>query len=190
MPGSHIDDFLQELYYLLSSASVPASKGLVHEILECHSLEIEEAVITEITTAVCSCTQVPRAIKKMALLALPINVNNITSKNSVLLSHLPMYFIVKSKKTFQYVPLLKSLQQILNCKVVLDKVLQNHRGLQDIEPVPSFELRSPQDSLYFKENSFLNTEELRILLRLYVDDFETCNPLGTSRKKHKLCGVY
>lgn len=23
-----------------------------------------------------------------------------------------------------------------------------------------------------------------------MDDFETCNPLGTSRKKHKLCGVY
>lgn len=36
----------------------------------------------------------------------------------------------------------------------------------------------------------MNVEELRISLRLYVDDFETCNPLGTSRKKHKLCGVY
>lgn len=40
------------------------------------------------------------------------------------------------------------------------------------------------------ENNFLNSEELRILICMYIDDFETCNPLGTSRKKHKLCGVY
>lgn len=25
---------------------------------------------------------------------------------------------------------------------------------------------------------------------MYIDDFELCNPLGTSRKKHKLCAVY
>lgn len=25
---------------------------------------------------------------------------------------------------------------------------------------------------------------------LYVDDFEICNPLGTSRKKHKICALY
>ena len=25
---------------------------------------------------------------------------------------------------------------------------------------------------------------------MYIDDFEVCNPLGTSRKTHKLCAVY
>lgn len=25
---------------------------------------------------------------------------------------------------------------------------------------------------------------------MYIDDFEICNPLGTSRKKHKICAVY
>lgn len=29
-----------------------------------------------------------------------------------------------------------------------------------------------------------------MLFNLYVDDFEMCNPLGTSRKKHKICGIY
>ncbi len=28
------------------------------------------------------------------------------------------------------------------------------------------------------------------LLNLYVDEFDICNPLGTSRKKHKICAVY
>lgn len=31
---------------------------------------------------------------------------------------------------------------------------------------------------------------MRIAIHLYVDDFEICNNLGTSRKKHNLCGVY
>lgn len=29
-----------------------------------------------------------------------------------------------------------------------------------------------------------------ISLILYIDEFEICNPLGTSRRKHKICGVY
>ena len=41
-----------------------------------------------------------------------------------------------------------------------------------------------------KENEFLSGEELRLSLLLYCDDFEICNPLGTSRKKHKVTGVY
>lgn len=28
------------------------------------------------------------------------------------------------------------------------------------------------------------------MLCLYIDDFEVANPLGTSRKKHKLCAIY
>lgn len=31
---------------------------------------------------------------------------------------------------------------------------------------------------------------MRISVCLYVDDFEVCNPLGTSRKTHKLCALY
>lgn len=32
--------------------------------------------------------------------------------------------------------------------------------------------------------------DLNIYLSLYIDDFEVCKPLGTSRKKHKLCAIY
>lgn len=50
--------------------------------------------------------------------------------------------------------------------------------------------KSFQDGLIYSQNDFWSQEELRISLTLYIDDFEVCNPLGTSRKKHKLCGVY
>lgn len=47
-----------------------------------------------------------------------------------------------------------------------------------------------RDGQFFKDNHFLSEGELQVLLNFYVDDFEICNPLGTSRKKHKICGVY
>ena len=37
---------------------------------------------------------------------------------------------------------------------------------------------------------FFSVEEDRYSLILYIDDFEVCNPLGTSRKKHKVTAVY
>lgn len=87
----------------------------------------------------------------------------------------PITYILdhKRKYTFQYVPLLDSLLQILNSKVILDKIIENCRGWQNTELHSSLEFRSPEDALHFKENSFLNAEELQISLRLYVDDFET-----------------
>lgn len=50
--------------------------------------------------------------------------------------------------------------------------------------------KSSRDGSLFQENSFLVGEKPRIILKFNVDDFETCNPLGTSRKTHKLCAVY
>lgn len=47
-----------------------------------------------------------------------------------------------------------------------------------------------RDGTHFKENAFLSTESVTISLLLYIDDFEVCNPLGTSRRKHKITAVY
>lgn len=103
----------------------------------------------------------------------------------------PVEYILnaKEKRTFQYVPILKSLQQLLNRKDVLDKIVEKHRTQQDTVS-GECQYRSFEDGLHFKENCFLSGEELRVSIGLYVDDFEVCNPLGTSRKKHKLCAVY
>lgn len=46
------------------------------------------------------------------------------------------------------------------------------------------------DGLYFKENPLLSGEDQYITLALYIDDVDVCNPLETSRKKHKPCATY
>lgn len=40
------------------------------------------------------------------------------------------------------------------------------------------------------KNEFLTNNKYAIKLILYQDSFEICNPLGASRKKHKILGVY
>lgn len=190
VPGTAIDEFLQEVYHLLSSASVPVSKGFVTDILKSHNLQIDDSVVEEIATVICSSNPVPRAIEKGGPLATSYQRKQYYKEKFGVVEPITYILDHKTKRSFQYVPLLKSIQRILNRKVILDKVIENHRGKEDINFDPSYEYRSPKDGWHFKKNCFLNDDELRISLCLYVDDFETCNPLGTSKKKHKLCGVY
>lgn len=174
--GTSIDEFLQELNYLISSTSVTFSRGFVSDILERHSLQVNEQVVTEITKAVNLSNPVQRATEKGGPLSTSYLCKTIYKEKLGVVDPVTYVLNHRKKNTIQYVPLLKSLQQILNCKVLLDQIIKNHKGQQDIEIDPAFDLRSPKDGSHFKENSFFNAEELKILLRLYVDDFETCNP--------------
>lgn len=87
----------------------------------------------------------------------------------------------EKKHTFVYVPIFD----------LLSKLLERSEILQTLERSSQHEghYSSFQDGEYFKENKLLS-EELGIALGLYNDDFEVCNPLGTSKKKHKVCGIY
>ena len=79
---------------------------------------------------------------------------------------------------------------LLNRKDVVDKIVSNHETQRETEIGKKIVYRSYKDGLHFKENSLLSGEDLSLSITLYADDFEVCNPLGTSRKTHKLCAVY
>ena len=57
------------------------------------------------------------------------------------------------------------------------------------ESTPGF-FKTFQDGNYFKQNELFGEQELFISLGLHIDDFELCNPLGTSKKIHKIPAVY
>lgn len=96
---------------------------------------------------------------------------------------MPEEFGLDGGHSVVYVPILKMLQALLSNKDILDKVL--HAETTSGQGYHSF-----RDGSRFKENVLLNVEGVRIALGLYIDDFEVSNPLGTSKKKHKLCAVY
>ena len=99
---------------------------------------------------------------------------------------------MEQRRSFQYVPLLQLLQEVLSHNKILDKVIEEHTAQINREALHGDQrvYRSFRDGENYKTNSFLAVDELRISIKLYIDEFEVCNPLGTSRKKHKLCGVY
>ncbi len=90
----------------------------------------------------------------------------------------------KSSHTVVHVPILTLLSEILK----RDEVLHELRVNRPVEQ--SGQYKSCLDGDYFKRNQILSHEDVSLFITLYIDDFETCNPLGTSRKKHKVCGVY
>lgn len=95
---------------------------------------------------------------------------------------MPVEFLLdRGSQSVMYVLILKMLQALLSNQDILDKVLCG-------EINPSEAYNSFRDGSHFKESVLLNV--VRIALGLYIDDFEVANPLGTSKKKHKLCAVY
>ncbi|KAK7921877.1 hypothetical protein WMY93_008779 [Mugilogobius chulae] len=92
------------------------------------------------------------------------------------------YSTCHAKQTVVYVPILKMLNALLNKDEILEKVLSVDTNCDGF--------CSYRDGLRFKENVLLTEEGYRIALGLYIDDFEVANPLGTSKKKHKVCAVY
>lgn len=190
VPGTAIDEFLQELHHLLSSPTSTVSKGLVGDILQSNNIQVDKSIIADIATAVCSATPVHKALEKGGPLSTSYQRRCYYNQKFGVVEPVTHVLNTKEKHTFQYVPILKSLQQILRSQSIVEEVLKNHRGVQHTQPDEFYEYKAPQDGSHFQKNSFLNNDELRISLGLYVDDFETCNPLGTSRRKHKLCAVY
>ena len=99
----------------------------------------------------------------------------------------PVEYVLSRQKTSHtvvYVPILKLLSELLKRDEVLNELRVNRPAEQ------SGHYSSCLDGDYFKGNQILSHEDISLCITLYIDDFEICNPLGTSRKKHKVCGVY
>jgi len=83
--------------------------------------------------------------------------------------------------TFVYVPILNSIQALLKRPDILSKVMNITREAEGI--YGSF----VDGSAYRKHAS---NDGLHLHLTLYTDEWETVNPLGTSRKIHKCTAFY
>lgn len=189
VPGKKIDEFLEELHYL-SSATLPLSIDILEGVFQKHSPTTDRSAVTEVATALCTSNPLLKAIEKGGPLSSTYLRNKYYKESFNVVEPIEYVLDAKENRSFQYVPVLKSLQQLFK-KDVVDRVVENHRAQQSkMASGEHHTYKSPQDGSHFQQNTFLSGDEMRILLRLYVDDFEVCNPLGTSRRKHKLCGIY
>lgn len=97
---------------------------------------------------------------------------------------IPVQYTLDSGHTAVYIPILEMLQKLCRHTDILDK-------LQETKKTQAGHYMSNQDGLYFRENDFFcSSDEPKLPLILYIDDLEIANPLGTSRKIHKLSSIY
>lgn len=90
---------------------------------------------------------------------------------------------IQEASFFYYVPILKTLQVMLKNKNVFDMCFREVNTKDGC----FFDI---YDGNIFKHNSFFVKYPHAIRLILFQDAFELCNPLGSSRKKHKIVGIY
>lgn len=188
--GAKLDEFLEELHCLHSYA-LPLSAEVLEELFQKHGIATDKTVVLDIASSLNASNPIFKALDKGSPLS-TCYLRNQYYKGAFKPVEPIEYILDSSKKrSFQYVPLLKSLRQLFEKKDILDKAIENHEGQnRNSDSGEQHTYRSYQDGSYFRENAFLSGNELRILVNLYGDDFEVCNPLNTSRRKHKLCGIY
>lgn len=154
--------------------------SVVEELFKRHYPDIDNAVVEEVVCALKSTNVFLKHTSAGGSLS--------TSSRRATYIEFPVvepveFFIDSQGQNIVYIPLIKMLQALLSKDDVLDKALATDSSTR-------LEYNNYRDGSHFKENAFLAEDEFRIALGLYIDDFEVANPLGASKKKHKLCIVY
>ncbi|XP_028416974.1 uncharacterized protein LOC114541188 [Dendronephthya gigantea] len=93
------------------------------------------------------------------------------------------YNEVLANEEFAYVPLLESLEQLLNQPSVLIQVLNGHASTDGY-------MRDFCDGQLYRCHPLLLRNPQAIQIILYYDELEIVNPLGSKTGKHKLGAFY
>nr|XP_054600874.1 uncharacterized protein LOC129164486 isoform X2 [Nothobranchius furzeri]XP_054600875.1 uncharacterized protein LOC129164486 isoform X2 [Nothobranchius furzeri] len=178
-----IDELVDDLYFISSSATKSSVRDIVVSHLTKTNQTIDETFVSSLVEELCKSNPLSLALNSGGPLSSSFRRRDYFKKNFEVVEPIECILEPKEKSCFQYVPILQSLTQLLAKQNIREKILSKEREL------PSTLYKSYRDATIYKDNSFYS-EELRISLLLYIDDFEICNPLGTSRKKHKITAVY
>lgn len=170
VPSKAITEFLVELHHLNDSLSRSHANNVLLDIFQKHKLQVDRPVTDEIISSLYSGNQLNKATERGGRLSSVFKRTQYYKTKFGVVEPVEYILDAKKKKTFQYVPIIKKQRETETAEKTL--------------------YRSYKDGLHCKENILLSGENLSLSITLYSDDFEVCNPLGTSRKTHKPCSVY
>ena len=172
---------------MIGSVSLPITQKTISQVLQYNGCQFDQSVVEKLASVFFE----TNPIKKQ----LDLKVHFPVLGGKKLKSHFnvvePVEYILdgKNHKSFQYISILKSLQHILDCQTILDQAVNLNNVDNQPQRTCAHLYKTIFDGAFFFENGLLSKQE-SISLILYIDEFEICNPLGTSRKKHKICGLY
>ncbi|XP_060771467.1 uncharacterized protein LOC132882224 isoform X2 [Neoarius graeffei] len=173
---SSVQEVIQQLLQICK-LSQPLLHDTVKDILKQHT-DVDDLTVRQLARAASESNVITRFCGKDGSLSTTKRRAAYVNKNFAVV--MPVEYIIdKDKKSSAvYVPLHAMLQKMLNRPDILDKALpvQKH--------VPH-DYSTYRDGSNCKENDLLKGEEFKIAV-----DSEAHNPLGTSKKKHKMSAVY
>lgn len=85
--------------------------------------------------------------------------------------------------TYQYVPIIDTIQNLLSHDDVFSYVVNNHKSTDGI-------LRDFCDGDFYSKNPFFNDNPNALQIMLFFDEFTAVNPLGHQVKNYKIAGFY
>lgn len=181
IPESSIQEVVQQLVQICE-LSQPLLHNSVKEILKQYT-NLDDSTVRQLVRVASDSNVITRFCGKEGSLSTTKRRAAYLSKNFTVVRPIE-YIVGKDRKCGAvYVPINEMIQKMLNRADILDKALTLHK------PVPNV-YSTYRDGSNCKENNLLKGEEFRIAVGLYTDDFEVSNPLGTSKKKHKLTAMY
>lgn len=180
--GKCLDDLVEQLQFICTSSSQCIS-NLVRSVLTQNNCTVDESVISELVEKLQLSNHLTKAFGPEGPFHSKYKKGKYFKENFCFIEPVENLLDPLNNCSFQYVPILQSLKKLLENKDIVSKILTTHSG-------NASQFSSFRDGKHFRLNEFNTDGDLRISLILYVDDFEICNPLGTSRKKHKGTAVY
>ncbi|XP_051804668.1 uncharacterized protein LOC110969740 [Acanthochromis polyacanthus] len=143
------------------------NKSTFKKVLRQHICNIHESTVTLVTDALHSLSPLSSISQSGCLGSDQKRLKYFKEKFGVIDPVEYVLDLPSKKKPFVYVPVLQTLQRLLNRGDIIDKVLEEiHKESQPGCYNSSF------DGSYFKENPLLSGEDRSISLALHIDDFE------------------
>lgn len=179
---SAVQEIVEETNDILTASKSHCFQS-VAEVLQKHNISAENCLIQEIVESVFSSNPLLVTTSAKGCLSTDYRRNLYFKQNFPFIEPVEYLHQQNCKNTFVYVPLKAVLQNLLRRPDFVSALDFRQEHLAGV-------FRSFQDSYYFKQSNTYTDTEKNITLALYIDEFEACNPLGTSRKIHKIVGVY
>ncbi|XP_048836073.1 uncharacterized protein LOC125711317 isoform X1 [Brienomyrus brachyistius] len=113
VPSRCIDEIVEELQFITCSASAPVIRNIVYNTLVNHNCTVEELVITDLVNNICQLNPLNAALSEEGPLGTANQRNRYLKEHFCVVESVEYILNAKEGKTFQYVPILQSLSQIL-----------------------------------------------------------------------------
>lgn len=179
---SAVQKVVEEFHDILQLSKVYTQQSL-KEVLTKHNIEVDDCAVQEINEAIFQTNPLILATAAKGTLSTAHRRDLYIKENFPVIEPTEYLYDKTHTNAFVYVSITRVLESLFRRSDFLDKVVFNREHLPG-------HYRSFQDGQYFKANKLLGEQETGISIGLYIDDFEVCNPLGTSRTIHKITAVY